>query len=67
MEKSGKEKVVTAVVVMTEKPAGVIVTLLKKPTSRIKRRLKKVGTKKVVTDVIVVTNKNGCGCGDSAV
>ena len=57
MEKGGKETVVTAVVVMTEKPAGVVVTVLFKPTLKKKRRLQKVGTKRVVTAVVVVTKK----------
>ena len=58
LKRKGTVKVVTAVVVMmTERPADVIMTLLTRPTLKIKGRLDEVGIEKVVTAVVVVTKK----------
>ena len=48
LNRKGTEKVVTAVVVMTERPADVIMRLLAKPTLKTKGRLEEVGINQIV-------------------
>ena len=49
LKRKGTVKVVTAVVVMTEKPADVIMRLLTRPTLKTKGRMEEVGMMQIVS------------------